>query len=274
MNLSPARTVKTREAFREALIRERAVCDRKVQEFSLLAFEVQTSTDSQPFRKLVHVLSERIRQTDEAGWLDQKYLGVLLPDTSSSGARTLARDICHRSGAARAGVVRPWRAGRDVGGAPDLPDGRVEPREPLDQDGAARYRPETLVDTRVPGFLVLRASSVQGRESVQKDDDIFGHGDTKTRRRARFSYRARRGAAQRRARRAHRTRTTTGPWLGRSFAVGAPHGSACAAGRPRRVPLCLGVSVACPNQYVGVITRFCTKYAEQRTKDVAFVRTF
>src|SRR5437773_3688370 len=44
----------------------------------------------------------------------------------------------------------------------------------------------------------------------------------------------------------------------RSFAVCAPHGSACGAGRPRRAPLCLSVSVACPNQYVAVITKFCT----------------
>src|SRR5204862_587714 len=54
---------------------------------------------------------------------------------------------------------------------------------------------------------------------------------------------------------------TSGPWLGRSFAVGAPQGSACGAGRPRRALLCLSVSVACPNQYVRVITKFCTKAA-------------
>src|SRR5207247_10513780 len=97
----------------------------------------------------------------------------------------------------------------------------------------------------------------------KKSDDKLGHRDTKTQRTTRCRERARRGAAQRRARRANRKRTTTGGWLGRSFAVGAPHGAACGAGRPRRAPLCLGVSVACPNQYVAVITRFCT-YREQR----------
>src|SRR5204862_7555778 len=75
----------------------------------------------------------------------------------------------------------------------------------------------------------------------QKYDDIFGHRDTKTQRRTRFKLRARRGAAQRRARRANGKRTTKGQWLGRSFAVGAPHGAACSAGRARRAPLCLGV---------------------------------
>src|SRR5213083_2288117 len=93
----------------------------------------------------------------------------------------------------------------------------------------------------------------------KKYDDIFGHRDTKTQRTTRCRERARRGAAQRRARRANRKRTTNGRCLGRSFAVGAPHGAACGAGRPRRAPLCLSVSVACPNQYVGVITKFCPK---------------
>src|SRR5213083_2916652 len=104
----------------------------------------------------------------------------------------------------------------------------------------------------------------------KKYDDIFGHRDTKTQRTTRCRERARRGAAQRRARRANRKRTTTGPWLGRSFAVGAPHGSACGAGRPRRAPLCLSVSVACPNQYVAVITKCCTEdFAQAGNREVS-----
>jgi len=92
------RKVKSRDEFREAMNRERAVCDRKKQEFSVVAFDLTSSGEPHPFHKLVHVLSDRIRQTDDPGWLDRKRVGVLLPDTSSLGARTLARDVCRTIG--------------------------------------------------------------------------------------------------------------------------------------------------------------------------------
>ena len=98
VSLSQTRTVKSHDSFRESLVRERAVCDRKGQEFSLLAFELESPTASQRLSRLVQVLGERIRQTDEAGWLDQKCLAVLLPDTPPSGARTVAQDLCELMG--------------------------------------------------------------------------------------------------------------------------------------------------------------------------------
>src|SRR5438093_957671 len=68
------------------------------------------------------------------------------PSRCGAAARTRrARGVCRHSSAAGAGVVRPWRARRDVGRARGFPDGCLESREPLDQDGAAGYRPETLV---------------------------------------------------------------------------------------------------------------------------------
>jgi lipopolysaccharide/colanic/teichoic acid biosynthesis glycosyltransferase len=50
--------------------------------------------DSTQARNLARVLAERIRSTDEAGWLDNHRIGVFLPDTSAVGAWRLADDIC------------------------------------------------------------------------------------------------------------------------------------------------------------------------------------
>ena len=38
----------------------------------------------------------RIRSTDEAGWLDEQRLGVILPDTPIEGARKVAADLSQR----------------------------------------------------------------------------------------------------------------------------------------------------------------------------------
>src|SRR5947207_13462873 len=92
-------TLKSVEEFRRALMRERAVCDRKGQEFSLVAYEMAPHV-AQSLRSLVHGLSERIRQTDETGWLDQSRVGVLLPDTPRGGAETVARDLSQLIGPA------------------------------------------------------------------------------------------------------------------------------------------------------------------------------
>jgi len=82
--------VQSREEFHRLLRRERTRSDRNEQSFSLLVFE---TADTPFIRKLVRVLARRKRQIDEIGWFDEQRLGVLLPYTSSRGARTFVQHI-------------------------------------------------------------------------------------------------------------------------------------------------------------------------------------
>src|SRR5437867_1536479 len=84
--------VRSREAFRGSLLRERAGCDRNGHEFSLLVFDGETGAAAAP--NLLHAINRRVREIDEIGWLDHRRVGVLLPFTSPSGAKLLAEDIC------------------------------------------------------------------------------------------------------------------------------------------------------------------------------------
>ncbi len=81
--------------FRAAMDRERACADRWGLPLTLLTF----GTDSGARRRqtLIRVarrLRRRIRTTDEAGWLDARHIGVLMPNTPAWGAWTLADEIC------------------------------------------------------------------------------------------------------------------------------------------------------------------------------------
>jgi lipopolysaccharide/colanic/teichoic acid biosynthesis glycosyltransferase len=88
------RPIKSEQTFKDALYRERAVCDRTGNRFSVITFHVGTPGGNLALiRDLVRVLNYRIRQTDEQGWFDKTCFGLLLPATSLKGAQTLARDI-------------------------------------------------------------------------------------------------------------------------------------------------------------------------------------
>ncbi|MHC4456686.1 MAG: sugar transferase [Planctomycetota bacterium] len=83
------------ERFRTILECERARFDRNSHQFSLVTFDVGNSeAGSVQARRLVHSITNRIRSIDEAGWLDNERIGVLLPYTSATGAWRLADDVC------------------------------------------------------------------------------------------------------------------------------------------------------------------------------------
>lgn len=89
--------IHSEKRFRIVLERERARADRNQHQFSLVDFEVGDSeTNSNQVRILAHVLTNRIRLVDEAGWLDRQRIGVLLPYTRATGARKLADDVCQK----------------------------------------------------------------------------------------------------------------------------------------------------------------------------------
>jgi lipopolysaccharide/colanic/teichoic acid biosynthesis glycosyltransferase len=82
------------EAFRAIIERERARADRNGSKFSLVVFDMaDTDTDQIVERRLTELISQRVRSTDEVGWIDTRRIGIELPDTSAEGARQLAYEI-------------------------------------------------------------------------------------------------------------------------------------------------------------------------------------
>ena len=83
------------QEFHAILDRERARVHRNGHEFSLVVFDLgSVSRDSAHARRLAHVLSRRVRATDEIGWFDERRIGVALPYTNPEGALKVADDIC------------------------------------------------------------------------------------------------------------------------------------------------------------------------------------
>jgi lipopolysaccharide/colanic/teichoic acid biosynthesis glycosyltransferase len=87
--------IQSKDSFRASVIRERQRVDRNQHLFSLLLFTVSKQNSNGVIaQQLAHLLAERIRSTDEAGWFDNKHIGVILPYTCTDGAYKLAEEIC------------------------------------------------------------------------------------------------------------------------------------------------------------------------------------
>lgn len=80
--------VTTELDFARVLLRERDRADRTHDTFTLVVFEVDEAQrkDAAWCRTLGRVVRERLRSTDEAGWLEESRLGFSLPHTPVSGA--------------------------------------------------------------------------------------------------------------------------------------------------------------------------------------------
>jgi lipopolysaccharide/colanic/teichoic acid biosynthesis glycosyltransferase len=83
------------DKMRELLYRERVRANRSGQPVALLALVLPgAGRQEATLRHLERVLRRRLRCTDEAGWLREGCVGLILPGTSAEGALTLADDIC------------------------------------------------------------------------------------------------------------------------------------------------------------------------------------
>ena len=88
--------IQSQESFRKLIISERKRTDRNQHKLSLLLFTFgKQNMNSVVSQNFAHVLAERIRSTDQAGWFDNKHIGVILPYTNADGAHKLADDICN-----------------------------------------------------------------------------------------------------------------------------------------------------------------------------------
>lgn len=79
---------------RHILEKERARAERTHEEFSLISIQCRPSDDAERmWMCLAEFLRDRLRITDDAGWLDNGRLGVLLPATPADGAWKVVDDI-------------------------------------------------------------------------------------------------------------------------------------------------------------------------------------
>jgi lipopolysaccharide/colanic/teichoic acid biosynthesis glycosyltransferase len=91
------------EQLRRILARERARAHRSGDCLSVVTFALRGRAaarcragawEREMAVLLATVLRGRLRSTDEAGWLDDRQIGVVLPGTSVPGARKVADDVC------------------------------------------------------------------------------------------------------------------------------------------------------------------------------------
>lgn len=84
-----------REEIDRIIQRERARSDRTGDVFSFAVFTVgKTESDLQTLCHVARILKTRLRLTDDAGRMDERRIGMVLPITPSSGAWTVIDDVC------------------------------------------------------------------------------------------------------------------------------------------------------------------------------------
>jgi lipopolysaccharide/colanic/teichoic acid biosynthesis glycosyltransferase len=81
------------EQMRDVLLRERQRSDRNGHVFSLLTFLVREEHSPDAALPLIGVLKNRLRSTDELGWLAPGCIGAVLPYTPAAGAWKVADDV-------------------------------------------------------------------------------------------------------------------------------------------------------------------------------------
>jgi lipopolysaccharide/colanic/teichoic acid biosynthesis glycosyltransferase len=100
-------SVYSSKEFQAVIQRECARSDRSGREFSLIVLTLnQSRWGKWNAGKVAKVVTERVRSTDEVGWIGQKRLGVVLPDTAKDRARILVQDVGSRIGKAHGDYFR------------------------------------------------------------------------------------------------------------------------------------------------------------------------
>jgi lipopolysaccharide/colanic/teichoic acid biosynthesis glycosyltransferase len=85
------------DEFARLLEIERHRADRAESVFSLLTFTPSNKrTEARSYECLADILPRRLRVTDHFGWLDNRRIGVIFPDTQPAGAWKAADDVCRQ----------------------------------------------------------------------------------------------------------------------------------------------------------------------------------
>jgi lipopolysaccharide/colanic/teichoic acid biosynthesis glycosyltransferase len=88
--------VLSEQQIKETIQRETSRADRTGRQFSVVLFGVKRSDKrwSVSTCRMARVLLNRVRQTDDVGWFDDRHLCAILPDTPAAGARIFAARTC------------------------------------------------------------------------------------------------------------------------------------------------------------------------------------
>lgn len=73
--------------------RERSRSNRNRKPFSLIMFEISIENQDEKNNDFLNLLIQRIRCTDEIGLLSLSCIGVIMPETSETGALTFIQSI-------------------------------------------------------------------------------------------------------------------------------------------------------------------------------------
>jgi len=87
----------SKEVFHRVLERERARADRYGGVFSLTVFDVGGSDKQKKDEYfLSQIVAKQLRHTDVMGWFEKENIGLVLPNTTQSGAKKLSQEICRK----------------------------------------------------------------------------------------------------------------------------------------------------------------------------------
>lgn len=96
------------QVFRALIAHERSRADREGSRFSLLVLDTSAlNTNGNGVQLVTKVIRDKSRSIDEAGWLDARSIGVLLPATASEGGRQFAARLFKSLSAAASQI--PWQ---------------------------------------------------------------------------------------------------------------------------------------------------------------------
>ena len=138
--------------FDAALRRERLRSDRTLSQFAMLTLDFGKRRLSDQLANVVNaVLQHRVRESDTAGWLDERKAGVILPETSPAGAWKLAGDLdsalADRGLRAQCDVYVYPTLNAGNGRSPDVAEG---PDENKPADSLTDQPLETLLIEKLP----------------------------------------------------------------------------------------------------------------------------
>lgn len=84
------------DEFREKLKIERSRTHRNSHEFSLVLLKIEPlQLNQEKTEKLIRQIHSRMRDIDNIGWYDTHNIGIILPYTSSEGAKGFMSNIFH-----------------------------------------------------------------------------------------------------------------------------------------------------------------------------------
>src|SRR6476620_10204335 len=149
------------KSLRFELARERMRVDRNQSPLAVLTIELPASRATPAdFDFLARVLIRRLRITDTIGFLAERQVGVLLPDTSETGAWKVASDICSVY------PVGHDRPDCEVYVYPEDPTSRRDHTPENDQETVEEV--EENVETSIESLLT------QPSPRWQRTSDVFG----------------------------------------------------------------------------------------------------